>query len=140
MLAIIEGEEAGRELSVTGATLIGRGPDVDVVIDDSEMSGRHASFAPAGDGLTVEDLSSTNGTFVNGQRVTDAVALNGGDRVELGTSVIEVRLGAPAAAPAVAPAAAAPAAAGVPDLARNSIEAEALVKDFGDHSAVDGVS
>ena len=51
--------------------VIGRDPGAaDVVLDqDPEVSRRHASFSPAGAGLTVQDLGSTNGTFVNGHRL-----------------------------------------------------------------------
>jgi ABC-2 type transport system ATP-binding protein len=108
-LVIVEGEEAGRELAVGGTVLIGRDPSVDVVVADSEISSRHASFAPADGGIAVEDLGSTNGTFVNGQRLTGSQRLRAGDRIQLGKTVVEVR--APAAAEAPAPAPAPPIAA-----------------------------
>ena len=139
MLAFVAGQRAGTELSVDTHVVVGRDPGVaEVILDnDPEVSRRHATFSRAGVGLTVEDLGSSNGTFVNGHRITGAVALNHGDRVEIGATVIEVvQLGGekvvtPDAAPAPAPGAAA---------ATNSIEVERLVKEFGKHRAVDGVS
>ena len=121
--------------------MFGRDPGAaDVVLDqDPDISRRHASFSPAGDGLTVEDLGSTNGTFVNGHRLQYAVTLGTGDRVELGETVIDIRLpGEAVVEPAHRrrrqPRTAAP---GGP---ANDIVVEGLVKDFGAHRAVDGIS
>jgi ABC-2 type transport system ATP-binding protein len=139
VLVLVAGQQAGTELPVGGQVVVGRDPGVaDVVLDgDTEISRRHASFAAAGAGLTVQDLGSTNGTFVNGRRLAqDAVTLGNGDRVELGETVIEIRL----AGEAVAEPAPAPAPAAAPGAPANDILVEGLVKEFGDHRAVDGVS
>jgi ABC-2 type transport system ATP-binding protein len=138
VLVFVAGQQAGTELPVGAQIVVGRDPGVaDVVLDqDTEVSRRHASFSLAGAGLTVQDLGSTNGTFVNGQRLgQDAVTLSTGDRVEIGDTVIEIRLAGetvvePEPAPAAAPA----------GVAANDIVVEGLVKQFGDHRAVDGVS
>src|SRR5918999_1757141 len=61
-LAIIEGREAGREFAVTGTTLLGRDPGADVVVADSDVSPRHASFVVVDGGIAVEDLGSSQGT------------------------------------------------------------------------------
>src|SRR5262249_13873667 len=53
-------------------TVVGRGPGVDVVIDDPSISRRHARFAPVDGALQVEDLGSQNGTFVGGAQVERA--------------------------------------------------------------------
>ena len=90
-LAIVEGGEAGREFPLTGTVLIGRDPAADVVVADSEASGRHASFVLVDGGVVVEDLGSTNGTFVNGRLVSGSQRLAAGDRVQLGNTVLEVR-------------------------------------------------
>ena len=138
VLVFTGGQNAGTELPVGGQIVLGRDPGAaDVILDqDPDVSRRHATFSPAGAGLTVEDLGSTNGTFVNGHRVTGTVALNAGDRVEVGGSVIEVRL---AGETVVAPPAAPPAPAG-PALPPNGIEVESLVKEFNGNRAVDGIS
>ena len=143
VLVFSDGPLAGSEVSVASQTVLGRDPGVsDVVLDqDDEVSRRHAAFAPAGAGLTVEDLGSTNGTFVDGRRIDGAVALSNGTKVQVGETVIEVRLSpeqvdTSATAPGpVAPPAAAPA------LPPNGIEVEELVREFGKgHRAVDGVN
>jgi ABC-2 type transport system ATP-binding protein len=89
-LVIIEGGEAERELSVTSIAVIGRDPGVDLVITDSDVSARHASLTPLDAGFAIEDLGSTNGTFVNGSRLAAAQELRAGDRIQLGGTVLEV--------------------------------------------------
>ena len=143
VLVLVAGQQAGTELPVGGQVVVGRDPGVaDVVLDgDTEISRRHASFAAAGAGLTVQDLGSTNGTFVNGQRLAqDAVTLGNGDRVELGETVIEIRLAGEAVAEPAPMPAATPTPAATPGAPANDILVEGLVKEFGDHRAVDGVS
>jgi ABC-2 type transport system ATP-binding protein len=140
VLEFVAGQQAGTEMPVGAPFVIGRDPGVaDLVLDqDTEISRRHATFTPAGAGLVVQDLGSTNGTFVNGQRLDYAVTLSTGDQVQVGETVIKVRLGeAMAAAPPTA--VTAPVAAAAPD-ATNDIVVEQLVKDFGSHHAVDGIS
>jgi len=90
-LAIVEGQEAGRQIPLSGTVLIGRDPSADVVVEDAEVSTRHASFAPSEGGAVVEDLGSTNGTFVNGSRVESVQALALGDTIEVGTAGLLVK-------------------------------------------------
>lgn len=74
----------GRAFSIGERPLvIGRSPDVDVVINDSNVSRRHAEVWRTPEGVAVRDLESTNGTFVNGHRVT-AVSLSPRDDVTVG--------------------------------------------------------
>ena len=139
LLLFVDGQNAGAEVPVGGQIVVGRdaGP-ADVILEDAEISRRHAAFSPVGAGLTVQDLGSTNGTFVNGERVIGTVALETGDRVELGETAIEVQLpGEKVVAPAELPTSETPGAAG---LAPNDIRAEDLVKEFDGHRAVDGIS
>src|ERR671921_2666320 len=67
-IAFVSGERTGSEVAVGRQIVVGRDLGAaDVVLDqDPEVSRRHASFSPAGTGLTVQDLGSTNGTTVNG--------------------------------------------------------------------------
>jgi ABC-2 type transport system ATP-binding protein len=135
LLVFVEGERSGTEVPLGRAVVLGRDAGAaDVILgDDPEVSRRHATFSPAGSGVTVQDLGSTNGVFVNGKRLTAAVALETGDRVQIGTTVVEIALPAETV---VEP----PAAPAATDAPSNSIEVEGLVKEFGEHRAVDGVS
>ncbi|MEE4361370.1 MAG: FHA domain-containing protein [Pseudomonadales bacterium] len=63
--------------------VIGRRPDCDLVLDDPAVSALHARLLTVGDACSIEDLNSTNGTFVNGHRVTRQ-SLSHGDLLALG--------------------------------------------------------
>ena len=77
-------EGAELELDSTDVT-VGRGDDHDVSIDGDEFaSTNHARFEPRRDGIWLHDLGSTNGTFVNGERIDAPRRLNGGDIVSVG--------------------------------------------------------
>ena len=83
MLLSLEGVVI-REIVLTKEyTTFGRRPYSDVVIDNLAVSGEHAAVRLLGDDVVIEDLQSTNGTFVNGERVRRHV-LQGGDTVEIG--------------------------------------------------------
>jgi pSer/pThr/pTyr-binding forkhead associated (FHA) protein len=73
---------------------IGRGMDCDVVVEDGACSRRHAqlSVARTTDAVFLEDLTSRNGTFLNGEPVTSRVALGEGARIQVGGSIFLVRL------------------------------------------------
>ena len=90
-MEIVEGMRAGRRLNVARPIEIGRDPAADLVLDDELVSGRHARISPSGSGVLVEDLDSRNGTFVNGVRVCGPTAVNAGDQVVVGVSVLELR-------------------------------------------------
>ena len=66
---------------------IGRERINDIVVNDPEVSRRHSRIAQTQDGYTIEDLGSTNGTFVNGQRITTPTRLYHGDTLEFGESI-----------------------------------------------------
>jgi hypothetical protein len=72
-------------VGTTGAVL-GRSRECDVVLDDANVSRKHAEIRPGPQGWTIADLGSTNGTRVNGREVQGAQPLNDGDRFELGTA------------------------------------------------------
>jgi DNA-binding winged helix-turn-helix (wHTH) protein len=71
-----------------GEHIAGRGEDCSLVIDANTVSRRHARFVVNGGAVTVEDLESTNGTHVNGTRITAPTALSNGNRVELGSEIL----------------------------------------------------
>ncbi len=77
---------AGTSFAIgTASVFIGRSANNDIVIaSDEYASGRHARFEPRRDGVYVEDIGSTNGTFVNGTQVTRAHRLAPGDVVRAG--------------------------------------------------------
>jgi hypothetical protein len=78
--------EEDERLELTHEPLtVGRGPLNDLqLLEDDFASGRHALFDPRRDGLWIEDLGSTNGTFVNGVRLTSSRRLAPGDIVRIG--------------------------------------------------------
>ena len=80
--------------------VIGRG-DADVVVDDAEISGRHAVVRPLPDGIEVEDLGSLNGTFVDGERITVPTELRPGATLTLGVTSFALEVGPPSDAPAL---------------------------------------
>lgn len=69
-----------------GLTL-GRGDENDIVLDESHVSGAHARIVPP---ATLVDLGSTNGTFVNGQRISGRRPLRPGDQVQVGSTVLRM--------------------------------------------------
>jgi len=80
----------GKKVPVAGPLTIGRSPGSDIVIVDDFISSRHVRIIPAGEGVLVEDLGSTNGTIVNGHRITAPVRLDVGDEIDLGTVKMKV--------------------------------------------------
>lgn len=91
-LKILEPESLkGSRFELTSASIvIGRSHDTDLSFpDDTYLSSRHARVWSAEGIAMVEDLTSTNGTQVNGRRITEATALVPGDRVHMGHVVIE---------------------------------------------------
>ncbi len=83
-LVIVEGPNAGREFDIAGAIVAGRGTDVGIVLEDSEASRKHASFSAEGTSVTVEDLGSTNGTYLNGRQLTNSERLKSSDVIRIG--------------------------------------------------------
>ena len=107
-LVFKEGPLSGRRVEVDAELVLGR-EDAGLTIEDEEISRRHAVVRPGDGGIEIEDLGSTNGTYVNGSRIEGPTRLAGGDTVKLGRSVLEVE-SARAAATVAAPVPAAPAA------------------------------
>jgi hypothetical protein len=83
-------ELRGVKLPVMGPVVIGRSPGADIVINASYVSGRHARFALFSDKLVVEDLSSTNGTMVDGTLIAAPTTLEPGDVVGIGDVTLRV--------------------------------------------------
>ena len=70
--------------------LLGRDLSTDIAISDPEVSRRHARFFVKDDNIFVEDLGSTNGTFLNGERISSPQQLRAGDVITLGESIVLV--------------------------------------------------
>jgi predicted component of type VI protein secretion system len=83
---------SGRRIEIISETLLGR-VEQDLTIEDPEISRRHAAVRPVGDDLEVEDLGSTNGTFVNEERIEGARKLAHKDVIRVGQTMIEVQTG-----------------------------------------------
>jgi len=82
----------GAEHPLSATTRIGRSRDCDLVIDDGKISRSHATITANGRHILIEDLGSTNGTWVNGRRVTAPVTLVDGDEVRFQRHSFVVRL------------------------------------------------
>jgi pSer/pThr/pTyr-binding forkhead associated (FHA) protein len=74
------------ELLGSGGATLGRSRDADIVLDDANVSRKHAEVRPSGGSWIVRDLGSTNGVKVNGRRIQGPQSLKRGDVIELGTS------------------------------------------------------
>lgn len=92
-LVITEGSHAGRDFQVSGSLSVGRDAAAGIVIDDDEVSRRHAVVTRDGDELVVRDLGSTNGIWVNEERVSQERRMRVGDRVRIGSTVLELMIG-----------------------------------------------
>jgi len=78
--------EPGSVHDVGEGLVIGRAKGVSIRLSDPLVSGRHARVAPDGDDVSVEDLGSTNGTFLNGAQLSAPAVLSNGDRIRVGES------------------------------------------------------
>jgi pSer/pThr/pTyr-binding forkhead associated (FHA) protein len=91
-VAIVEGANAGETVALDDAPLlIGRGSDAAIRLDDDYVSTRHARIAASGDQWFVEDLGSTNGTYIGSQRLSQPATLQLGSQVRIGKTTLELR-------------------------------------------------
>jgi EmrB/QacA subfamily drug resistance transporter len=90
-LRISKGADAGLMIAVADNTVLGRDTDADVAFQDpgGRLSRRHARIRLDNGAPVVEDLGSTNGTFVNGDRIEGPRPLAAGDRIEVGDTTVE---------------------------------------------------
>ncbi len=82
----------GQLFEIAGSIVIGRDSTADLVLDDDQVSRRHFRLTLDENRTVVEDLGSTNGTFVNGARVTTPRRLGKGDVVRVGQTDLRVEL------------------------------------------------
>jgi pSer/pThr/pTyr-binding forkhead associated (FHA) protein len=91
-VAVTEGANAGQTVPLDEAPiLIGRGADAAIRLDDDYVSTRHARIASSGDQWFVEDLGSTNGTYIGAHRLTQPTTLQLGSTVRIGKTTLELR-------------------------------------------------
>lgn len=91
-LVVVEGSLKGSSVPLrpTGI-LLGRNPECTLILDDDFASGRHARIFEQDGQWYLEDLGSTNGTFLGGHRLTEPAAVRDGSRLQIGQTVLELR-------------------------------------------------
>lgn len=89
---IVEGSStSGKSFDLGQELTVGRADKCHVVLDDTYVSQVHARIFNRGDAYYLEDLGSTNGTYLNRKRVGNATELQRGDKVKIGKTVLEMR-------------------------------------------------
>jgi hypothetical protein len=91
-LVVTEGRLRGTSVPLhESGLLVGRNPECSLVLTDDYASGRHLRIYPGADAWYVDDLGSTNGTEVNGQRIGTGARLDPGAQIRIGQTVLELR-------------------------------------------------
>ena len=91
-VTIVEGDvNKGKSYDLGEELVIGRAEKCQIVLDDTYVSQMHARFFARGESYMVEDLGSTNGTYLNRRRITSPVEVSRGDQVKIGKTVLELR-------------------------------------------------
>jgi pSer/pThr/pTyr-binding forkhead associated (FHA) protein len=89
---VVDGANRGDRADLSAAPiLIGRGNDAAIRLDDDYVSTRHARIAASGDQWFVEDLGSTNGTYIGTVRISQPTTLTLGTQVRIGKTILELR-------------------------------------------------
>jgi hypothetical protein len=103
ILEIVEGEHAGWQVPLEGIIEAGRDQNAALPLSDNQVSRRHLRLQPWGQGAWIEDLGSTNGTYLNDQPLHGPREIHPGDRVRIGLTVLELRTTVQASAQPYAP-------------------------------------
>jgi predicted component of type VI protein secretion system len=93
-LIVRTGPRSGERIELVGELVVGR-ENADVTVSDEEVSRRHLAVRPHEDGVELEDLESTNGTFVDGARLSAVVVVSSSARVTLGETELEIEVDEP---------------------------------------------
>lgn len=91
-VVVVEGDELkGKSFDLGDEVTIGRSDKCTVKLEDTYISQMHARLFGRGDRVMVEDLGSTNGTYINGRRINAPAEVHRGDRLKIGKTVLELR-------------------------------------------------
>ncbi|MFQ5967653.1 MAG: FHA domain-containing protein [Acidimicrobiia bacterium] len=91
VLVVRSDTQTGMTFDVRDAVVVGRSDSADVQIEDAYASEFHLRLVAQDGGLILHDLGSTNGTYVNGRRISTPITLARGDAVQVGKTILEVR-------------------------------------------------
>lgn len=83
--------QQGQQFEVSDVLVMGRSQETDVVLDDPYASEFHLRLVAQENGMMLHDLGSTNGTYVNGRRVSAPTQLRRGDTIQVGKTVMEIK-------------------------------------------------
>lgn len=89
--AVIEGDKKGKTIALPEELIIGRAEKCHLVLEDTYVSQMHARIYAKDGNYMIEDMGSTNGTYLNRRRITSATELQRGDHVKIGKTVLEMR-------------------------------------------------
>lgn len=90
-LEVLEGSDQGKKFPLKENEIyVGRHSQCEIVLNDAEISRRHLKISRMGSGWEVDDLGSTNGTWLNSQRITKQILVPG-DRIEIGQTILALR-------------------------------------------------
>jgi S-DNA-T family DNA segregation ATPase FtsK/SpoIIIE len=111
---VVEGPDQGRSFALGPQSVVGRDPTAAVNLVDGEVSRRHALISVDEARAMVEDLGSSNGTYVQARQISDQTELQPGHRMRVGQTVMELRVSTSAGDPENLPATKVP----LPDIGR----------------------
>lgn len=80
----------GSIIPIRSDLTIGRKDDNSIIISDQHVSGNHAKITVRNDSLFIEDLNSTNGTYLNGNKISNKMKLSNKDEIKIGTAVFKI--------------------------------------------------
>jgi pSer/pThr/pTyr-binding forkhead associated (FHA) protein len=92
LVVITADRNVGTRYMLTEELRVGRAASSNILIDDTYASQQHARIYSSNGGFYVEDLGSTNGTYVNGRKISYPLELRIGDRIKIGKTVFEFRV------------------------------------------------
>jgi len=91
LVIVAPAEQKGRSFELNGELTVGRAAGCQVALEDNYVSQLHARVFTRDGAVWVEDLGSTNGTYVNDRRVSSPLAVRRGDQLKVGSTVLELK-------------------------------------------------